>query len=44
MFKIFTDLASWLTYGILGLTTDSRLGSALHFFIEDVSKIFFCYL
>lgn len=40
MFKIFTDLASWLTYSIFGLSPESKMGGALHFFIEDVSKIF----
>jgi uncharacterized protein len=40
MFKIFTDFADWLTYAILGLSPDSKLGDALHFFIEDVSKIY----
>lgn len=40
MFQAFTDLASWLVYGIMGLDTNTRLGTALHFFVEDVSKIF----
>lgn len=40
MFQIFTDLANWLVYGVLGLQVDTRLGGALHFFVEDVSKIF----
>ena len=40
MFQVFTDFASWLTYSILGLSADTKLGSAVHFFIEDVSKIF----
>jgi hypothetical protein len=40
MFKIFTDFADWLTYAILGLSPDSKMGDALHFFIEDVSKIY----
>jgi uncharacterized membrane protein YraQ (UPF0718 family) len=40
MFQIFTDFASWLTFTILGLSSDTKLGDALHFFIEDVSKIF----
>jgi uncharacterized membrane protein YraQ (UPF0718 family) len=33
-------LSDWLTYAILGLSPDSKLGDALHFFIEDVSKIY----
>lgn len=40
MFQIFTDLASWLVYDLLGLSADTKLGDALHFFVEDVSKIF----
>lgn len=40
MFQIFTDLASWLVYDLLGLSPDTKAGDALHFFIEDVSKIF----
>jgi uncharacterized membrane protein YraQ (UPF0718 family) len=40
MLGIFTDFASWLTYTILGLSPDTKLGDALHFFVEDVSKIF----
>lgn len=40
MFQIFTDLANWLTYTMLGLSPDTKLGDAVHFFIEDVSKIF----
>ena len=40
MFQIFTDLASWLVYEQLGLSPQTKLGDALHFFVEDVSKIF----
>jgi uncharacterized membrane protein YraQ (UPF0718 family) len=40
MFKIFTDFADWLTYSIFTLSPDSKLGDAVHFFIEDVSKIY----
>jgi uncharacterized membrane protein YraQ (UPF0718 family) len=39
MLKIFTYLADWFTYSILGLSKDSRLAEAVHFFIEDSSKI-----
>ncbi len=41
MFEIFTRLADWVAYGLLRLSPDSQLGSAVHFFIEDVTKIFF---
>ncbi|MGJ8647375.1 MAG: permease [Marinomonas colpomeniae] len=40
MLGIFTNFASWLTYNILGLSPDTKLGDAIHFFVEDVSKIF----
>ncbi|GGF53635.1 permease [Alteromonas lipolytica] len=40
MFEIFTQLADWLTYSMLGLSPQSKLGDAVHFFIEDVSKIY----
>ena len=40
MFAIFTQFADWLTYSIFGLSPDSKLGDAVHFFIEDVSKIY----
>ncbi len=40
MFEIFTRLADWLVYQTLGLSPDTKLGDALHFFVEDVSKIY----
>ena len=40
MLRIFTDFASWLVYGLIGLDPETKLGSALHFFVEDVTKIF----
>lgn len=40
MFEIFTDLADWLVYQLLGLSPETKLGDALHFFVEDVSKIY----
>jgi uncharacterized membrane protein YraQ (UPF0718 family) len=44
MFEIFTNLATWLVVDILGLSKDTKLGDALHFFIEDTTKIFFLLL
>jgi hypothetical protein len=41
MFEIFTRLADWLVYGVLGLGAATRPGSALHFFVEDTTKILF---
>lgn len=32
-------IADWLTYGLLGLSPDSALGTSLNFFIYDVPKI-----
>ncbi|MGL5661021.1 MAG: permease [Aeromonas sp.] len=40
MFQMFTDLASWLVYQQWGLNPQTKLADALHFFVEDVSKIF----
>lgn len=41
MLVIFTELADWLAYSLFGLVPDSRLGAAVHFFIEDTTKILF---
>ena len=41
MLSIFTEFASWLIYSTLGFDRESRLGPALHFFVEDTTKIFF---
>ncbi|MGV3001441.1 permease [Vibrio sp.] len=40
MFVIFTYLADWLTYQILGLDPQTHIAESIHFFIEDTSKIF----
>jgi uncharacterized membrane protein YraQ (UPF0718 family) len=40
MLEVFTWLADWLVYELGGLNPDSKLGSSLHFFVEDTSKIF----
>ena len=41
MFEIFTRLADMVAYSLLGLVPGSQLGEAVHFFVEDVTKIFF---
>lgn len=41
MLSIFTQLADWLAYSLFGLIPGSKLGDAVHFFIEDTTKIFF---
>ncbi|MCO4784543.1 MAG: permease [Marinomonas atlantica] len=40
MFEVFTQFADWLAYDLLSLSPDSKFGDAVHFFIEDVSKIY----
>ncbi|MDV5170304.1 permease [Photobacterium rosenbergii] len=40
MFQVFTDIASWAVYSVLGLSPDTQLAGALHFFIDDTLKIF----
>lgn len=40
MFSIFTNLASWMIFDILGLSPNTKVGDALHFFVEDITKIF----
>lgn len=40
MLRLFTRLADLLVYDLGGLSADSRLGESLHFFVEDVTKIF----
>jgi len=44
MFQIFTDFATWLVVNVFGLSKETKLGDALHFFIEDTTKIFFLLL
>ncbi|MFT6250006.1 MAG: uncharacterized membrane protein YraQ (UPF0718 family), partial [Cognaticolwellia sp.] len=44
MFELFTDFATWLVVDTLGLSKETKLGDALHFFIEDTTKIFFLLL
>lgn len=41
MLSIFTDIADWLAYEVFDLAPGSQLGGAVHFFIEDTTKIFF---
>jgi len=40
MFTIFTQLADWVTYQLLSIDSDTHLAEAVHFFIEDTTKIF----
>ena len=41
MLTIFTTLADWIAFTLFGLAPHSKLGDAVHFFIEDTTKIFF---
>lgn len=41
MLAVFTKLADWVSYTLLGLSESSKLGDAVHFFVEDTTKIFF---
>ncbi|MBE9397987.1 permease [Pontibacterium sp. N1Y112] len=40
MFEVFTHFADWLVYETFGLAADTKHGDALHFFVEDTTKIF----
>lgn len=40
MFDIFKTLADTVTYNIFQITKETHLAEAVHFFIEDTSKIF----
>lgn len=40
MLQIFSDLASWLTFDLMSLEPNTKLADAIHFFIEDTTKIF----
>ncbi|CAM3758046.1 putative permease [Vibrio aerogenes CECT 7868] len=39
MFIVFTLLADWLTFQVFSLSPGSKTADAVHFFIEDTSKI-----
>lgn len=39
MFELFTLLANWVTYDGLGFAPNTKWADAVHFFIEDTSKI-----
>ncbi len=41
MLKYFTELAGLITYDLLELEPHSHLAEAVHFFVEDTTKIFF---
>ncbi len=41
MYPVFEKFADWATYDILRLVPETRLAGSVHFFIQDVTKIFF---
>ncbi len=41
MLEIFTKLADWSAYDLLNLAPETHLAEAVHFFVEDTTKIFF---
>ena len=41
MFAFFDHLGDWVAYNLLNLSADSALGSAVQFFVMDVTKICF---
>lgn len=41
MLELFTRLADWVSYGLFSLEKGTKLADAVHFFIEDTTKIFF---
>ena len=41
MLQYFTKLADYMAYDLFNLQENSKLGVAVHFFIEDTTKIFF---
>lgn len=40
MLQLFSDLANWLTFELMGFEPNTKLADAVHFFIEDTTKIF----
>lgn len=38
---MFDSLANWLVFGVLQLPAGTRLSDSLHFFVMDITKIFF---
>lgn len=39
MFEMFTTLADWIVWSLFGLDPATHAGKALHFFVEDTTKI-----
>lgn len=40
IFAVFTLFADWITYSLLNLDESKHLTHSIHFFIEDITKIF----
>lgn len=41
MLEMFTHLADWMAYSLVNLEKGTKLADAVHFFIENTTKIFF---
>lgn len=41
MLELFTYFADWMAYDLFPLEKETKLADAVHFFIEDTTKIFF---
>lgn len=41
MLEVFAQFADWITYNTLALEKETKLADAIHFFVEDTTKIFF---
>lgn len=41
VFKIFSIFADWVTFSVLNLDKTEHLTHSVHFFVEDITKIFF---
>jgi len=41
MLNIFENLANFIVFNLLKLSPSTKIGAALHFFIQDTTKIFF---
>lgn len=40
IFKIFTMFADWIAFSVLNMDKSSAIAQSIHFFIEDITKIF----
>lgn len=43
MFVVFTKIANFITYELLNIAPNTDLANAIHFFVEDTTKIYFLF-